>query len=73
MRKRLISKMQDYKNMDSTLIFPPPKKILIFFLFLQLKLNIIFKLIIIFINDKENKLNLNFKGDNNMNNTSFKY
>ena len=59
--------------MDFTLIFFPFKKILIFFSFLQLKLNIVFKFIIIFINNKKNKLNLDFKKNNNMDNIFFKY
>jgi len=33
----------------------------------------IFKFIIIFINDEKNELNLNFKKNNNINNVSFKY
>jgi len=32
-----------------------------------------FKLIIVFINDKKKKLNLNFEKNNNINNVSFKY
>jgi len=33
----------------------------------------VFKLIIIFINNKKNKINLDFKENNNINNIFFKY
>jgi len=59
--------------MNFILIFFFFKKTFIFFLFSQLRLNIIFKYIIIFIDNKKDKLNLNFKGNNNINNISFKY
>ena len=59
--------------MSFILIFPSFKKIFIFFSPSRLKPNIVFKFIIILINDKENELNLNFKRNNNINNISFKY
>ena len=65
--------MQNYKNINFTLILFPLKKTFIFFLSSQLKLNIAFKFIIILINNKKNKLNLNFKKNNNINNIFFKY
>jgi len=65
--------MQNYKDINFILIFSPFKKTFIFFLLLQLKLNIIFKFIIILIDNEENKLNLNFKRNNNMDNIFFKY
>ena len=65
--------MQNYENINFILIFSPFKKTFIFFLSSQLKPNIAFKLIIIFTNNKKNKLNLNFKENNNINNISFKY
>jgi len=58
--------------MNSILIFSPPRKTPIFPLFSQLKLNMAFKPTIVLINNKENKLNLNFKENNNINNISFK-
>jgi len=33
----------------------------------------VFKFTMVFINNKENELNLNFKEDNNINNIFFKY
>jgi len=68
MKKRLTSKIQNYKDISFILIFFFFRKILIFPPFLQLKLNIVFKFIIIFIDNEKNKLNLNFKENNNMNN-----
>ena len=65
--------MQNYKNISFTLILPPFKKTFIFSPPSQLKPNITFKFIIIFINNEKNKLNLNFKKNNNIDNISFKY
>ena len=65
--------MQNYEDTNFILIFFFFKKTFIFLLSLQLKLNIISKLIIIFINDEKDKLNLNFEKNNNIDNISFKY
>jgi len=59
--------------MNFILIFFFFRKILIFPLFSQLRLNITFKFTIIFIDNKKDKLNLNFKKNNNINNIFFKY
>jgi len=59
--------------MNFILILFPFKKTFIFFLLSQLKSNITFKLIIVLINNEKNKLNLNFKRNNNINNVFFKY